>query len=221
MEPYIPKAAVVAEIENLLEPVRQRLERDKNDPWDSDIAVYKFGKQLIKNINTLEEKENDFKDIKSVFEGQYLAKDEVVATIERLQDECEEQGVNNGVELLEKLFNKLDTIEVKEVDLEKELDSMITPELKFHKALPSLFDVAKHFFELGLKAQHDNWKVVDNTNFPQGDRTKIYCVFTKQQYILATVINHPQDEDLLQWKCTEFPFHRYDMCEGDKYMQII
>jgi len=39
------------------------------------------------------------------------------------------------------------------VDLEKELDSMITPELKFHKALPSLFDVAKHFFELGLKAQ--------------------------------------------------------------------
>ena len=73
----------------------------------------------------------------------------------------------------------------------------------------------------GIKAQHDNWKVVDNTNLPQGDRTKIYCVFTKQQYILATVINHPQDEDLLQWKCTEFPFHRYDMCEGDKYMQIV
>jgi len=47
----------------------------------------------------------------------------------------------------------IDTLEVKEVDLEKELDSMITPELKFHKALPSLFDVAKHFFELGLKAQ--------------------------------------------------------------------
>jgi hypothetical protein len=39
---------------------------------------------------------------------------------------------------------------VKEVDLEKELDSMITPELKLHKALPSLFDVAKHFFELGM-----------------------------------------------------------------------
>jgi hypothetical protein len=37
------------------------------------------------------------------------------------------------------------------LDLEKELDSMITPELKFHKALPSLFDVAKHFFELGMQ----------------------------------------------------------------------
>lgn len=47
----------------------------------------------------------------------------------------------------------LKDLEVKEVDLEKELDSMITPELKLHKALPSLFDVAKHFFELGLKAQ--------------------------------------------------------------------
>lgn len=50
------------------------------------------------------------------------------------------------------LLSELDTIGVKEVDLEKELDSMITPELKFHKALPSLFDVAKHFFELGIKA---------------------------------------------------------------------
>ena len=49
----------------------------------------------------------------------------------------------------------LNTLEVKEVNLEKELDSMITPELKFHKALPSLFDVAKHFFELGMQAQFD------------------------------------------------------------------
>ena len=51
------------------------------------------------------------------------------------------------------ILSLIDTLEVKEVDLEKELDSMITPELKFYKALPSLFDVAKHFFELGLKAQ--------------------------------------------------------------------
>ena len=57
MEQYIPKSAVVAEIENLLKPVKQRLERDKNNPWDSDIALYKFGDQLIKNIETLEMKE--------------------------------------------------------------------------------------------------------------------------------------------------------------------
>lgn len=130
------------------------------------------------------------------------------------------EKAKNKIEALSDELLFLDTLEVKEVDLEKELDSMITPELKFHKALPSLFDVAKHFFELGLKAQHDNWKVVDNTNLPQEDRNKIYCVFTKQRYILAKVINQPQDGELLQWKCTEFPHHSYDMCEGDKYMEI-
>ena len=95
---------------------------------------------------------------------------------------------NDKLSVLEELKNFLDTLEVKEVDLGKEID---------------------------------NWKVVDDTYLPQVDRTKIYCVFTKQRYILATVINHPQDDGLLQWKCTEFPFHRYDMCEGDKYMQIV
>ena len=116
-------------------------------------------------------------------------------------------------------------IEVKEVELEKEVELWMQgkPKVNFEwgNVADAMRDCAKHFFKLGLKAQHDNWKVVDNTNLPQGDRTKIYCVFTKQQYILATVINNPQDEDLLQWKCTEFPFNRYDMCEGDKYMQIV
>lgn len=65
------------------------------------------------------------------------------------------------------------------------------------------------------------WKTVDNINHPQADKNKIYCIFTKGRYILATVINHPKDEELLQWKCTDFPHHRYDMCEGDKYMQIV
>ena len=42
-----------------------------------------------------------------------------------------------------------------EVDLEKELDSLITPELKKHKALPSLMDVACHFYELGLNTRKE------------------------------------------------------------------
>lgn len=65
------------------------------------------------------------------------------------------------------------------------------------------------------------WKTVDNMNLPQADKNKIYCVFTKDRYILAKVIYNPKDEELLQWKCTEFPYNRYDMCEGDKYMQIV
>ena len=154
---------------------------------------------------------------------QYIPKSAVVAEIKRRMNE------NGGKQALPQYFGMveedlnilsfLDTLEVKDVDLDFEQE--------LYKAFGQVKDftlgmrIAKYFYSLGLKAQHDNWKVVDNTNLPQGDRTKVYCVFTKQRYILATVINNPQDEDLLQWKCTEFPFHRYDMCEGDKYMQIV
>lgn len=64
-------------------------------------------------------------------------------TVEDIADLCNH--------ILDGDYGKL--VEVKEVDFEKELDSMIIPELKFHKALPSLFDVAKHFYKLGVKAR--------------------------------------------------------------------
>ena len=64
------------------------------------------------------------------------------------------------------------------------------------------------------------WKEVDNQNYPTPDKKKIYVVYTKEHYHLARVINHPNDEDLYQWMCTEFPNYRYDMCEGDKYIEI-
>lgn len=72
---------------------------------------------------------------------------------------------------------------------------------------------------LEVKEVDNVWHEVDNVNLPQPDKNKIYCVLSKNKYLLARVINHPHDE-LLQWKCTEFPFHRYDMCEGDMYMEI-
>lgn len=73
---------------------------------------------------------------------------------------------------------------------------------------------------LEVKEVDNVWHEVDNVNLPQPDKNKIYCVLANNKYLLAKVINHPHDE-LLQWGCTEFPFHRYDMCEGDKYMQIV
>ena len=100
--------------------------------------------------------------------AQYISKSALVAEIEKQKQlifpkntgemkvadvpKPLEQGWLNALSWIKKT---IDSLEVKEVDLEKELDSMITPELKFHKALPSLFDVAKHFFELGLKAQKE------------------------------------------------------------------
>ena len=163
--------------------------------------------------------------------AQYIDKNALVAKIERRRDLHYKYYMKNGAGSIaeckydedREILSFLNTFEVKEVDLEKEYDNEFFKDPVFGKLVNrnAGISIAKHFFELGLKAQHDNWKVLDNTNFPQGDRTKIYCVFTKDRYILATVINHPKDEELLQWKCTEFPFHRYDMCEGDKYMQIV
>lgn len=63
------------------------------------------------------------------------------------------------------ILSSLDTLEVKEVDLEKiindyfkdwnfddELDIMIKPN-NYSASFTDLKDIAKHFFELGLKAQ--------------------------------------------------------------------
>ena len=90
------------------------------------------------------------KSLKAINDGTYQKEGQGDGEFNESLTRCAFNEVKN--ELFElKCF--IDTLKVKEMDLEKELDSMITPELKFHKALPSLFDVAKHFFELGLKAQ--------------------------------------------------------------------
>lgn len=56
------------------------------------------------------------------------------------------------------LLMAIDTLEVKEVDLNKEISQFI--DANFEKATIghklSLRRVAKHFFELGLKAQEEN-----------------------------------------------------------------
>lgn len=111
MTKYIPLDDLVAEIEKL---------KKSHDNWSCmGKCFHQDYETLLSFINTLEVKEVDSKDVKSVFEGQYLDKDKVVTTIERLQDECEEKGDNNGVDLLENLSNKLDTIEAKKVDIDK------------------------------------------------------------------------------------------------------
>jgi len=90
-----------------------------------------------------------------------IDKDALVAEIERLKEEnkptskpiCDYiKGGIYGFDLaIEKTLSILDTLEVKEVDLEKEIhDYHITkkPTVWFN----TLEGIAKHFFELGLKA---------------------------------------------------------------------
>ena len=94
----------------------------------------------------------------------------------------------------------------------EEIESWRTEALKYPR---------KAAFKAGAKwMAGQGWKEVDNQNYPTPDKKKIYVVYTKEHYHLARVINHPQDDDLYQWMCTEFPNYRYDMCEGDKYIEI-
>lgn len=79
--------------------------------------------------------------------AQYIDKAALIEEIERLSaylDTLHEQRI------IEKILSILNTIEVKEVDLEKEIDI-------YYNWLPGRRDdiaiIAKHFFTLGLKAQ--------------------------------------------------------------------
>lgn len=94
-----------------------------------------------------------------------IDKDALVSEIQKLHSAhsgkygCDEVGLN-----LEYLEDFLDTFEVKEVDLDKECSQYfegwtVQEDLGLTKSdgwsciVKDLYDVAKHFFELGLQAQ--------------------------------------------------------------------
>ena len=90
---------------------------------------------------------------------QYINKADVVAEIEKLEERFTNQDneFSDGYHFALKLvLSFIDTLEVKEVDLEKEIDNYIdTKEVwEIQEApLTSIENAAIHFFELGLKAQ--------------------------------------------------------------------
>lgn len=97
-----------------------------------------------------------------------IDKDAVVAEIERLAevkpiDEFQPQVQNKIDWLSGKLFaiNSLrvflDTLEVKEVDLEKEYKEYVEEDPVYNKLVNGIVGkaIAKHFFELGLRTKED------------------------------------------------------------------
>lgn len=93
-----------------------------------------------------------------------INKDRIVAEIKRLKkedgnpyfpSETADKYYARGVHFTcDGLVNFLDTIEVKEVDLEKEYDNEFFKEPVFRKLINrnAGIAIAKHFYELGLKA---------------------------------------------------------------------
>ena len=87
---------------------------------------------------------------------QYISKDALVAEINRIKKEDyydihdEYDGfVRNA---LDKVLSIIDTLEVKEVDLEKEIEENYREDTSTLKSKKEYAKIAKHFFELGLKA---------------------------------------------------------------------
>ena len=83
-----------------------------------------------------------------------IDKEKVVAEIEKLKGKISDSSscCNGWKHALRMLELSLDTLEVKEVDLEKEFDSYCE-KLFVRDVRESLYDCARHFFELGLKAK--------------------------------------------------------------------
>ena len=98
---------------------------------------------------------------------QYIDKSALVAEIERrveaIRKAFNEPGILSGVdrtyayaqyEAFKSLFPYLDTLEVKEVDLQKEVASQYESNYEEYLTYEEFADIAKYFFELGI--QHSN-----------------------------------------------------------------
>lgn len=97
--------------------------------------------------------------------AQYIDKDALVVEIERRNAICKKVALDlrtqenkdyyqGKAEAYKEVLDILDTPEVKEVDLEKEIDREIETRWRGEYLFTSKFrESAKHFFELGLKAK--------------------------------------------------------------------
>lgn len=75
----------------------------------------------------------------------------VVAEIERLDNYWHLSKSPGGQAFVESLLSFLDTLEVKEVDLEEELSNYIK-HYRNKETGYTMLGIAEHFFELGIKA---------------------------------------------------------------------
>ena len=95
--------------------------------------------------------------------AQYIDKDALVVEIERRRNDYINSFMTEQVYMLNNVLDFLDTLEVKEVDLDfqtfaKEMDAIFalpSSETKNTEEEPLNWEyaIAKHFFDLGLKAQ--------------------------------------------------------------------
>lgn len=90
---------------------------------------------------------------------QYINKSDLLTKIEKRQNILDlDNPLGRGgmveLECLKDTINTMEVIEVKEVDLDEEIKSYFKGFGKFPSVgIDDCIDIAKHFYELGLKAQ--------------------------------------------------------------------
>ena len=86
---------------------------------------------------------------------QYIDKAALVAEIERRRNDYINSFMTEQVYMLNNVLDFLDTIEVKEVDLDEEYKVFVEKDPVYNQLVNGIVGkaIAKHFFELGLKAQ--------------------------------------------------------------------
>lgn len=91
---------------------------------------------------------------------QYIPKDALVAEIEKRQEELESHNFHSMVSEYDNFLSSIDTLEVKEVDLEREIDNYLNPIEAWQiqeEPFSSMEKIARHFFELGMwQSNNDN-----------------------------------------------------------------
>ena len=86
--------------------------------------------------------------------AQYIDKDALVAEIDKRKIGYNTDGKHTvEYNTVKKILDILDTLEVKEVDLDEEIEKCLKRHSMLAVGKKDFTDLAKHFFELGLKAQ--------------------------------------------------------------------
>ena len=99
--------------------------------------------------------------------AQYVDKDALIAEIEKVINEINPDIIEDwryrlqrerDIKVMKNILSLIDTLEVKEVNLEKEFDNYTKNILACDvqsESFTHLYNCAKHFFELGLKSQKE------------------------------------------------------------------
>ena len=138
---------------------------------------------------------------------QYISKSALVAEIERMKNYYENIQMikpvyGSNIEDFNELLSFLDTLEVKEVDLEKEIERVFDDDFFKDPVFGKLVNrnagisIAKHFFELGLKAK--DWK---KERMEECSFRKVGCTMYKDKILecngaCSWVVDYPKWKQL-------------------------